>query len=53
MDEKDRLYELCFKFISEQKIDCAETVCQSDRVIENAYELIEGICDIIGYYKYE
>jgi hypothetical protein len=48
---KEDLWFLCEKFINEQKISCAETVYQSDRVIENAYQLIEGICDIVGYIK--
>jgi hypothetical protein len=49
--QKDRLFELCFKFIQEQEISCSEAVYQSDRVIENAYELIDGICKIVGYYE--
>lgn len=43
------LMALCREFIDEQKISCAETIYQTDRVIENAYEFIEGICDIVGY----
>lgn len=40
-------------FIAAQEITCAETVNQSDRVIENAYAFIEGVCKIIGYHKPE
>jgi hypothetical protein len=39
-------------FIEKQRIDCAETVGQSDRVIVNAYEFIEGCCKIAGYHVY-
>lgn len=46
---KDRLLAHCRAFIEAQNITCAETVHQTDRVIENAYEFIEGICDIVGY----
>jgi len=47
-----QLWEVCRNFIEEQQISCAEAVCQSDRVILNAYEFIEKICDIVGYYQY-
>lgn len=48
---KEELWLLCEKFINDQKISCAETIYQSDRVIENAYQVLEGICDIVGYTK--
>ncbi len=44
-----RLLTLCEKFIEENNICCPETIHQTDWVIENAYELIEGICEIVGY----
>jgi GTP-dependent phosphoenolpyruvate carboxykinase len=43
------LHDHCVKFIQSQRITCAETVYQSDRVIVNAYEFIEGVCEIVGY----
>lgn len=45
------LRKLCEKFIEDQRISCVETVYQTDRVIENAYEFIEGVCDVVGYYE--
>ena len=45
-----KLQKLCEEFIKKQKISCPETVYQSDRVMENAYEFIEQICNIVGYY---
>lgn len=51
--EMNELHALCLKFINDQKITCAETVFQSDRVIENAYEFIRKICDIVGYAENE
>lgn len=53
MSDEERaieLLKLCRRFIAEQHIYCAETVYQSDRVIENAYEFIEDVCDIAGYF---
>jgi hypothetical protein len=49
---KDKLLSLCQKFIADNKISCAETISQTDRVIESAYDFIENICDIVGYYQY-
>lgn len=51
--KQKKLFEHCKHFIEKQKIHCAETIYQSDGVIENSYEFIEGICDIIGYYDYD
>jgi hypothetical protein len=48
-----RLWKFCEKFIKKQNIGCPETVSQSDHVIVNAYEFIEGVCDIVGYYDEE
>lgn len=45
-----KLQKLCEEFIKKQKISCPETIYQTDHVIENAYEFIENICNIIGYY---
>lgn len=53
MDKNQELFELCKRFVSEQNIHCAETIYQSDRVIENAYEFIEHICNIVGYVELE
>ena len=44
-----QLFEFCRKFIEEQSITCPETVYQTDRVGENSYAFIEGVCDIVGY----
>ena len=43
------LWQTCRAFVSAQRIYCAETIAQTDRVIENAYEFIEQVCDIVGY----
>ena len=41
------------EFRDKHNITCPETIYQSDRVIVDAYELIEKCVDIIGYAKYE
>jgi hypothetical protein len=45
------LADHCRAFIAKQQITCAECVHQSDRVIENAYGFIEGVCNLAGYHK--
>lgn len=47
------LWNVCAKYIKEQSIHCAETIYQTDWVIENAYEFIEDVCNVVGYEKYE
>lgn len=47
------LWRYCRQFVEDQKIGDAETVYQTDRVIENAYEFIEGICERVGYFTEE
>lgn len=52
-DPKDALWQFCQAFINKQNIHCAETIYQTDRVIENAYEFIDGVCKIVGFKKDE
>jgi hypothetical protein len=44
-----KLLVFCRQFISEQAITCMETIYQTDRVAENAFQFIEGVCKIAGY----
>jgi hypothetical protein len=48
-EKKAALWALCEQFVADQTIFCAETVYQSDRVIENAYAFIADVCEIVGY----
>jgi hypothetical protein len=50
---RDRLWALCRKFVEERGITCPEHVSQCDDVIVNAYQLIEDICEIVGYHEEE
>ena len=47
------LYDLCKDFIRENKITCEETIYQSPRIESNALELIEQICELLGFYEEE
>ena len=47
------LNEICREFIEKQEISCPETIYQTDRVILNAYEFIENVCNQVGYHKPE
>lgn len=53
MTSKTELWKLCEKFIEDNAISCPEAVHQTDWVIQNAYELIEQICEIVGYKEQE
>lgn len=46
-----KVEEIIKKFIEENKISCPECIYQCDWVIEHAYELIENLCDEVGYYE--
>lgn len=39
-------------FVEKHCISCPETIHQTDYVIENAYSLIEELCDVVGYYQH-
>ena len=51
MDED--LVNLCVKFIKDNGISCPETIYQMDRVIVNAYQFIEDVCNLVGYLPCE
>ena len=50
---RDELLQVCMYFIRENQINCPENIYQSDRVILNAQEFIEKICDVVGYHEVE
>ena len=47
------MWEAVTNFIDANRISCGEAVYQTDWVSENSLELIEELCDIVGYYEYE
>lgn len=49
MNKGEQLEKIVTDFVAEQRITCAETIYQSDRVIENAYDLIAKLCNVVGY----
>jgi hypothetical protein len=53
MKPKDKLWKLCEKFVKDNTISCPETIHQCDWVSENSPELVQAICEIVGYHKYE
>lgn len=46
---KDKLFELCTKFVKDNHISCEDAIGQCDWIIENANDLIRDICNIVGY----
>jgi hypothetical protein len=47
------LFDVCKDFIKDNKIVCGEDIYQRDSIEANALDLIEQICDLIGYYEEE
>lgn len=47
-----KLLAIVRAFVEKHHVSCPEVIHQSDRVIENAYELIEDLCEQVGYYQY-
>lgn len=50
-ENSDKVVNLVKQFVEKHQIRCPETIYQCDWVIENAYEFIEKLCDIVGYYQ--
>jgi hypothetical protein len=46
------LGKIVTKFVDDHHISCPESVAQNDEVIENAYDLIESLSEVVGYYEY-
>jgi hypothetical protein len=44
------LWKLCFNFVQKHKISCPEATV-NDWVYENAPDLVESICEEVGYYE--
>lgn len=47
--EMAALWRICMTFIKKQDVHCVETIYQTDRIAENALQLIEDICNEVGY----
>lgn len=52
IDKRNQLFDLCKKYCDDHEISCAEMIYDTDDIITDAYEFIEKICDIVGYYKH-
>lgn len=44
------VYVVVKDFIQKEKITCAEKIFQSDNLYSLCPELVEQLCEIIGYY---
>ena len=47
------LFDLCKDFIRESEISCPETIYDRDSLQLQCLELLEQICDLIGYHEDE
>ena len=49
--QNSKIRNIVEQFRDDHQIRCAETIYQTDRVIENAYVLIEKLIGVVGYWK--
>lgn len=53
LSKEKQLWALCRNFFQKYGISAPESIYQRDIVIENAYEFIEKIGEVIGAFKKE
>lgn len=51
--EMAALWNACMNFIENHEISCAESIWQMDSTLIAAPELVEEVCEIIGYVECE
>lgn len=47
------IFDLCKDFIKDNEITCVEDIYRSATIEANALELLEQICELIGYHDYD
>lgn len=53
INTKKNLYNICNEWIKKHKPTCAESLIQVDSINLALHEIVENICNEIGYYKYD
>lgn len=51
-EELRALWMVCQKYIADQDIICNEGVWQMDNVSLSALNLVDSVCEIVGYVPY-
>lgn len=51
--KNERLLFVVKAFIEKHDIHSSDKIYQTDSIIEDAYQLIEDLCDVAGYTKLE
>ena len=52
VEQMEKLWNTCARFIRKLEIDHAENIYQSDETWEKAPDLVFDVCEIVGYYDY-
>ena len=47
------LWNVCKNFVEKYEIGCVEQIWQTDSVLIAAPELVEEVCEVVGYKPYE
>lgn len=53
MTDADKVFKIVKAFVEKHGISCPEAIGQNDRVIEDAYNFIEDLCNVVGYIEYD
>ena len=53
MSKEKKLKAIVETFVEKHGISCPESIYQCDRVIEDACQLIEELCNVVGYKECE
>jgi len=53
VQEMAKLWNACMNFIKKHEIGCVESIWQMDSTLVAAPELVEEVCEIVGYLPYE
>jgi hypothetical protein len=50
-EQRQQLWDLCRKWIKDNKVTCGETLYQVDSVQEAMYDLTTQICKLVGFHQ--
>lgn len=48
-----RLWDTVVAFVEEHEITCPESIYQRDNMYELSPQLLEALCDEVGYFEFE
>jgi hypothetical protein len=49
--QRQQLWDLCRKWVKDNKVTCGESIYQVDSVQEAMYDLTTQICKLVGFHQ--